>query len=174
MAGGIAVIASIVRLYAIWVYTTTKDVAYDAIFVSKVEIPLKTSCSRPIQILLLSQIEVNIAIISASAPALRPLLSKTFMSISYNESTKNLTGYGSARSSNIFASHRTRSSGQIELHPFSENHHVKQKPIQLGGTHNQSEERILVGEGITKTIETRVHFEQDCHKDSARTVASPF
>jgi hypothetical protein len=34
MVGGIAVIASIVRLYALWVYTTTKDVAYDAIFVS--------------------------------------------------------------------------------------------------------------------------------------------
>lgn len=35
MVGGIAVIASIVRLYALWVYTTTKDIAYDAIFVSK-------------------------------------------------------------------------------------------------------------------------------------------
>lgn len=34
MVGGVAVIASIVRLYALWVYTTTKDVAYDAIFVS--------------------------------------------------------------------------------------------------------------------------------------------
>jgi hypothetical protein len=33
MVGGIAVIASIVRLYALYVYTTTKDVAYDAIFV---------------------------------------------------------------------------------------------------------------------------------------------
>jgi hypothetical protein len=35
MVGGIAVIASIVRLYALWVYTTTKDVSYDAIYVSK-------------------------------------------------------------------------------------------------------------------------------------------
>lgn len=33
LVGGIAVIASIVRLYALWVYTTTVDVAYDAIFV---------------------------------------------------------------------------------------------------------------------------------------------
>jgi hypothetical protein len=33
MVGGVAVLASIVRLYALWVYTTTKDVAYDAIFV---------------------------------------------------------------------------------------------------------------------------------------------
>jgi hypothetical protein len=34
MVGGVAVLASIVRLYALWVYSTTKDVAYDAIFVS--------------------------------------------------------------------------------------------------------------------------------------------
>lgn len=34
MVGGVAVLASIVRLYALWVYTTTRDVAYDAIFVS--------------------------------------------------------------------------------------------------------------------------------------------
>jgi hypothetical protein len=34
MVGGIAIIASIIRLFALWVYTNTKDVAYDAIFVS--------------------------------------------------------------------------------------------------------------------------------------------
>jgi len=34
MLGGVAVIASIMRLYALWVYKTTKDVAYDAILVS--------------------------------------------------------------------------------------------------------------------------------------------
>lgn len=35
MVGGIAVIASIIRLYALYVYTTTKDVAYDAIYVRR-------------------------------------------------------------------------------------------------------------------------------------------
>ena len=34
MVGGIAVIASIVRLYALWIYTVTNDVSYDAIYVS--------------------------------------------------------------------------------------------------------------------------------------------
>ncbi|KAF2713068.1 hypothetical protein K504DRAFT_334252, partial [Pleomassaria siparia CBS 279.74] len=67
MVGGIAVIASIIRLYALWVYTVTTDVSYDAIY-----------------ILLLSQIEVNMAIISASAPALQPLFNKVFLSASYN------------------------------------------------------------------------------------------
>ncbi|OAG04054.1 uncharacterized protein CC84DRAFT_1050559, partial [Paraphaeosphaeria sporulosa] len=65
LVGGIAVLASIVRIYALYTYTYTKDVAYDAIF-----------------ILLLSQIEVNVAIISASAPALRPLFKKTFRNTS--------------------------------------------------------------------------------------------
>ncbi|KAF2437920.1 hypothetical protein P171DRAFT_319636, partial [Karstenula rhodostoma CBS 690.94] len=65
LVGGIAVLASIVRLYALYVYTYTQDVAYDAIF-----------------ILLLSQIEVNVAIISASAPALRPFFKKAFKNTS--------------------------------------------------------------------------------------------
>ena len=34
MVGGIAVIASIVRLYALWIYTITNEVLYDAIYVS--------------------------------------------------------------------------------------------------------------------------------------------
>ena len=33
LVGGIAVLASIVRLYALWVYTVTDDVSYDAIYV---------------------------------------------------------------------------------------------------------------------------------------------
>jgi hypothetical protein len=59
MVGGVAVIASIVRLYALWVYAVTDDPPYDDIF-----------------ILLLSQIETNAAIISAYAPGCQN--SKTF------------------------------------------------------------------------------------------------
>jgi hypothetical protein len=69
MVGGVAVIASIFRLYALWVYAVTDDPPYDDIF-----------------ILLLSQIEINAAIISASAPALRPLLNKAFTSSSHDRS----------------------------------------------------------------------------------------
>ncbi|KAF2030696.1 hypothetical protein EK21DRAFT_111573 [Setomelanomma holmii] len=141
MVGGIAVIASIVRLYALWVYTTTQDVAYDAIF-----------------ILLLSQIEVNVAIISASAPALRPLFNKTFMSSSYNRSNKYGTGYGGdGPASNIFSGNRTRSKGQIELRSFSNNHHDKrQKIMRANDNRSTSEEHILGGEGITKTVDINV------------------
>ncbi|KAE9992261.1 hypothetical protein EG327_009639 [Venturia inaequalis] len=70
MGGGIAVLASIVRLYALWLYSVSQDVFFDAIY-----------------ILLLSQIEVNMAIISASAPTLLPLFKSAFPSSpsSYNQ-----------------------------------------------------------------------------------------
>ncbi|KAH4999209.1 hypothetical protein HBI24_181730 [Parastagonospora nodorum] len=100
IVGGIAVIASIVRLYALWVYMTTKDVAYDAIF-----------------ILLLSQIEINVAIISASAPAIRPLFNGTFLSPSYNWSNRYSASCGErGRTSNAFSGHQSHSNGQTELH----------------------------------------------------------
>ncbi|KAF2646811.1 hypothetical protein P280DRAFT_387716 [Massarina eburnea CBS 473.64] len=137
MVGGIAVIASIIRLYALWVYTTTKDVSYDAIF-----------------ILLLSQIEVNVAIISSSAPALRPLFNKTFMPTSYNRSNTYGNAYGnSGTASNGFPRSRAKSNGQMELHSFpSENN--KRKDIRT--TSNTSEEYILGNEGIIKTIKVSV------------------
>ncbi|KAF2117014.1 hypothetical protein BDV96DRAFT_644451 [Lophiotrema nucula] len=126
MVGGIAVIASIVRLYALYVYTTTKDVAYDAIF-----------------ILLLSQIEVNVAIISASAPALRPLFNKAFMGASYNRSNTHGAGYGSSGpAGNAFVRNRGKSSGQIE--PFSyKGRETSAKSTNRGRESNKSEESIL-------------------------------
>ncbi|KAL4868952.1 hypothetical protein BDV12DRAFT_208847 [Aspergillus spectabilis] len=68
LTGTFASAASIARLNALYKYTTTKDVSYDAI-----------------QILLWSQIEVNVAIISASAPSLRPLFHRMFKGSSYGK-----------------------------------------------------------------------------------------
>jgi hypothetical protein len=34
MFGGLAVVASIIRIYALWLYNITKDISYDSIFVS--------------------------------------------------------------------------------------------------------------------------------------------
>ncbi|KAJ5504739.1 hypothetical protein N7463_007613 [Penicillium fimorum] len=69
MTGTFASVASIIRLDALYRYTITKDVSYDAI-----------------QILIWSQVEVNVAIISASAPSLRPLFNNTFKGSSYARS----------------------------------------------------------------------------------------
>lgn len=128
------------------------------------------------QILLLSQIEVNVAIISASAPALRPLFNKTFLSSSYNQSNRYGTGYGgSGPASNLFSGHRSRPNGQIELHSFS-----KTEPVidnkSIGGdiSRNTSEEYILQGEGITKTVETRVDVASRHGDDRMQMTRSPF
>jgi hypothetical protein len=39
MIGGIAVVASVVRLYALWLYNTSKDIPYDTILVRTDSIP---------------------------------------------------------------------------------------------------------------------------------------
>ncbi|KAF7674219.1 hypothetical protein GT037_007985 [Alternaria burnsii] len=146
MIGGLAVIASIVRIYALWLYNVTEDISYDSIF-----------------ILLLSQIEVNVAIISASAPAIRPLLRNTPLSFSQPEAYGSgyLRTIGSESASNNQNSRsRTRSNGQIELLTYGgRGTPVKHKAL-CGGRGNTSEESILIDGGITKTMETRIDFEQ--------------
>lgn len=144
LTGAIAVVASIVRLSALYIYTVTKDVAYDAIF-----------------ILLWSQIEVNVAIISASAPSLRPLFNKAFQTSSYGQSG----GYGGSQSGNVFSrSQRVKGNGQIEL--YSYNGDGNTTVAVRGG--NTSEELILGDDGITKTVETRINIEDDEDDHSRR------
>ncbi|KAL4937701.1 hypothetical protein BDV06DRAFT_226709 [Aspergillus oleicola] len=77
LTGTFASAASIARLNALYKYTVTEDVSYDAI-----------------QILLWTQIEVNVAIISASAPSLRPLFHRIFKGSSYGRQRPSATPYG--------------------------------------------------------------------------------
>ncbi|KAJ6259583.1 Tyrosinase [Drechslerella dactyloides] len=63
--GGIAVASSGARLWAVWKYQNTTDVSYDAIL-----------------ILLFSHIEINLAIMCACAPALKPLFKTVSLSLS--------------------------------------------------------------------------------------------
>ncbi|RYO20532.1 hypothetical protein AA0113_g9777 [Alternaria arborescens] len=148
MVGGIAVIASIVRLYALWVYAVTDDPPYDDIF-----------------ILLLSQIEINAAIISASAPALRPLLNKAFTSSSHDRSGPGYPasyGHGGQNSKMFSRTARTRSNGQMELYSFGGGNRTSKVPV--GGTRNTSEESILGVDGITKTVDMTI--EEDYVRES--------
>ncbi|KAI8932803.1 hypothetical protein NX059_010291 [Plenodomus lindquistii] len=140
MVGGVAVIASIVRLYAIWIYAVTDDPPYDDIF-----------------ILLLSQIEVNAAIISASAPALRPLLNKTFTSSSHDRPGPDYPASyapGGQNSKIISRTARTRSNGQMELYSFGGGNRTSK--VLTDGTRNTSEELILGVNGITKTVDMTI------------------
>jgi hypothetical protein len=98
------------------------------------------------------------------------------MSTSYNQSNKYGAGYGgSGPASNLFSGHRSRSNGQIELHSFSKNEPIHDnKSVGEGISRNTSEEYILQGEGITKTVETRVDVASRRGEDRAQTMRSPF
>jgi hypothetical protein len=76
----------------------------------------------------------------------------------------------------MFSAHRSRSKGQIELHSMNRNEPVidDQKSAEGGISRNTSEEYILQGEGITKTVETRVNIELRHDDDWAHMPKSPF
>ncbi|KAK6335160.1 hypothetical protein TWF718_010597 [Orbilia javanica] len=86
--GIVAVAGSAARLWSLWKYQHTVDVSYDAIF-----------------ILLFSHIEINLAIMCACAPALKPL----FKSFATPFSSK--TGGSGAKSSALTASNGGTASG---------------------------------------------------------------
>ncbi|KAI9051567.1 hypothetical protein LZ554_004612 [Drepanopeziza brunnea f. sp. 'monogermtubi'] len=127
MTGGVAIAASCLRFYALHVYDTTDDVAYDAIY-----------------------IEVNMAIITASAPALRPLFKRTFA----GSSDRSKYGYyGSAR-----RSHMNAGRGAVELQPYNGKHEAV-IAANMAGNDSSSQECILEWgnhRGIVKTVETKV------------------
>ncbi|KAG4425145.1 hypothetical protein IFR04_001712 [Cadophora malorum] len=135
--GGVAILASCLRFYALHVYAVTKDPSYDAIY-----------------ILLWSQIEVNLAIISASAPALRPLFRKTFAGSS--DRSKYAQGYGYGQRSQLGD---TR--GAVELRSYTGKNETM---VKTAMDDNSSQEHILEDgqdrNGIRKTVETRV-FRED-------------
>ena len=95
------------------------------------------------------------AIISASAPALRPIFNKAFQTSSYNQQG----AYGGNHSAgNAFPrGQRVKGNGQIELYSYNGDGN-NAVAIRGGST---SEELILEDDGITKTVETRIDIEED-------------
>ncbi|KAJ5160783.1 uncharacterized protein N7482_007787 [Penicillium canariense] len=153
LSGAFASAASIARLNALYKYTVTKDVSYDAI-----------------QILLWSQIEVNVAITSASAPSLRPMFNSIFKSSSYFESYGNYNHpsnnmYGAYSAPNHRRTLRPGTQGAIELSSRDDENYTV-TTVGISGTHapnggQGSEERILAPKSnITKTIEVEMKSEQ--------------
>ncbi|KAL5329298.1 hypothetical protein ACEPPN_002809 [Leptodophora sp. 'Broadleaf-Isolate-01'] len=133
--GGVAILASCLRFYALHVYAVTKDPSYDAIY-----------------ILLWSQIEVNLAIISASAPALRPLFKKTFAGSS--DRSKYGAGFGYGQRSQLGD---TR--GAVELRSYNGK---SETMVKTAMDDNSSQEHILEDDdqrGLRKTVETSVFRE---------------
>lgn len=124
------------RFYALYTYANTQDVAYDAIY-----------------ILLWSQIEINIALISASAAVLRPLFRKTFGT---SNGGTNSEAFGAP---NLYL--RSQKSGHIELQDYSTTHRTVVAAEGDDGSNSSQEEltrESLGRHGIIKTVETRVHM----------------
>ncbi|KAL4904223.1 hypothetical protein BDW74DRAFT_168622 [Aspergillus multicolor] len=136
LTGTFASAAPIARLNALYKYTVTDDVSYDAIL-----------------ILLWSQIEVNIAIISASAPSLRPLFNRIFKGSSHGRprpSNSPYPGYGTygQGESNYrrTLTHR-KSHGAIELTSRDD----EANPAAVHGvTRSSFRARAIVGEGSSQ------------------------
>ena len=151
--GGVAIIASCLRFYALHVYAVTKDPSYDAIckYPESLIVPELSN----LDILLWSQIEVNLAIISASAPALRPLFRKTFAGSS--DRSKYAQGYGYGQRSQLGD---TR--GAVELRSYTGKNETM---VKTAMDDNSSQEHILEDglhrSGIRKTVETRVFREDE-------------
>ena len=102
------------------------------------------------------------AIISASAPALRPMFNKAFQTSSYNQPGV----YGGSHSAGtpFSRSHRVKGNSQIELYSYSGDDN---NAVAISGG-NTSEELILGDDGITKTVETRIDIEDDDDDHSRR------
>jgi hypothetical protein len=75
----------------------------------------------------------------------------------------------------MFSAHRSRSNGQMELHSFNRNDPAGgRKSVEDDiDTRNTSEEHILGGGMITKTVETDVIVERS-YVESGRVVKTPF
>jgi hypothetical protein len=138
--------------------------------------PVRSERRNPVslttaQILLLSQIEINVAIVSASFPTLRPLLKNTPLSLSRTDAYGS-SGFrgtiGSGPGINSNTRNRVKSGGQIELISYGGRNPATKQKSYTGGRSNTSEESILKNDGITKTTETTVDFGEDHSRNSAQ------
>jgi hypothetical protein len=154
MVGGIAVIASIMRIYALYIFAVSDDIEYDDIFVSLPSIVCSfaelVSWLTILQILLLSQIEANVAMMSACAPAYRPLFVK-FFSSSSGPSNETPGEYPTIGSGGPVYARRRASRNDIEL-------------FSVCRGRNSSEEDILGDEGIRKTVDVSI-IEEEAEKE---------
>lgn len=155
MIGGIAVIASVVRIHALWVYFNSDDPGYDAIKVRKIRPPSRYKLLTMLQVLLWGQIEINVAIVCASVASLRPL----FQSVFANSESLSRSGglqYQNNRSYGLGSSHF---GDTIEL-TTKDGVNTKVE-AQIRDMDSDSQELILDrDEGIRRTIETQMTSER--------------
>ncbi|KAI5803489.1 hypothetical protein DFH27DRAFT_50513 [Peziza echinospora] len=162
--GSISVIASIVRINALYIWHHSMDKAYDGAW-----------------ILLWSQVEVNAAIISSSAPALKPLLKglvsgSEFFTSRYGRGTNGYSNGGS-KVSKVSQGVALRSYGidkSNHTHSGTSTHMTTE--IRGKGTLNESEENIIsdkmtaaeMNGGIYTTTDVTIDVEARKEKSRGR------
>ncbi|KAM0705658.1 hypothetical protein Q7P35_007018 [Cladosporium inversicolor] len=138
MIGSIAVIASMIRIHALWAYFHSKDMGYDAIGV-----------------LLWGQIELNVAIVCASAASLRPLFGSAFA----GSGPRSRSGHAQYRSSRNYGLGSSHFGDTVAL-SMRKGPETKIEAELHGMQDGDSQELILSHEdGIKRTRETNVTSE---------------
>lgn len=139
--GGLAVIASIVRINALYIYQHSAEPPYDGAY-----------------ILIWSQVELNAAIISSSAPALKPL-AKGFMggSAVFSSQYGNTNGYTAERSKGVALRSYGGGDKSVSGGPGVHSTEIRGKSLV-----NESEENIIgkddIG-GIYRTTDVTIDVE---------------
>lgn len=177
--GGIAVIASIVRINALYIFQHSTDIPCKLF--SILHIVFLHSLTTPddgIYILIWSQVgsflvflvrlcgladihlkvEISVAIISASAPALRPFLKSIIGGSSVGKSAYSRT-YGGSQQNQV-----TRN--RIHLQSFNGTGREAGITTNVSGRDmNESEENIVAKGGIIRTTDVRVEIVNDGRSD---------
>ena len=126
-------------------------------------------------------VETNLAVISSSMPALRPLLSRWYPTLSLSSDTPRYADgrvYGSSRraggsskeqASGARGSHYNRHSNYIlkELHPSWKQNRTEIRGLSPTG----SEEEIMPNSGILRTTDVNVLYESAERSDTGSNVS---
>ncbi len=125
----------------------------------------------------LNVIEVNIAIISASGPALRGIF-RRYMPSWFGGSSGAKYGISSAKvkygshtqqdDSTNGLSHTNRSIALKNMHRASRSQHTEIR----SSSPNESEEEIMTYNGIMRTMDVRVHFSEEAAETASMSRAS--
>ncbi|OCL10973.1 hypothetical protein AOQ84DRAFT_288161, partial [Glonium stellatum] len=151
--GFVAVIASIVRVYALHVWATgLTDTPYNGAY-----------------ILLWSQIEINAAIISASIPSLKPLFKRTFGSTIRSYGGRYLN-YGYGRSG-VSKAETGAAGGSVALKSLPSSATMTANPLNRGkrSFSNESDEQVFFKDGLNTKVEGGEDLDKPWHAESTYT-----
>ncbi|CAZ85477.1 unnamed protein product [Tuber melanosporum] len=142
--GSIAVVGSVVRITALYKNQHAMDTGGDVSYVAT-------------YVLLWSQVEVNFGIITASAPALKPLVHSILQGTSHAKPSYAQNGLG-------YTAGGRKSGAGVPLHSLgcrdTNRPHGNTTTVD-GGSSESQEDIVFKGDGIVRTVEVKVDMEAD-------------